>query len=126
MAVQGNYKARLCHLRRLLHSIDAVFRPLDEHDPPTRKHIPSMKKPQKGDAHLCTRKVVLGWLVDTLQQTIELPPHQLQRLQDVFASLRGKSKVTTKLWHRTLGELGSMSIAIPGSRGIFSLLQEGL
>ena len=125
MAVQGNRKARLRHLRRLLHSIDAVFRPLDEHDSPMRKHVPSMKKLLKGDAYLCTRKVVLGWLVDTLQQTLELPPHRIERLRDIFDSLRHKQRVTPKTWHCTLGELRSMTIAIPGSRGLFSLLQEG-
>ena len=72
LAVQGNQRARLRHLRKLLHAIDGVFRPLDSQDPSTRKHVPSLKKLLKGDAHLCTRKVVLGWLLDTLHQTLEL------------------------------------------------------
>ena len=125
MAVQGNSKARLQHLRKLLHAIDGVFRPLDGSDPPTRKHVPSLKKLLQGDAYLCTRKIVLGWLFDTLQQTIELPPHRIQCLQTLFEDLRGKTRVTPKSWHRTLGELRSMAIGIPGSRGLFSLLQEG-
>ena len=74
LAVQGNKRARLMHLRKLLHSIDAVFRPVDDADPATRKHVPSVKKLLKGDAYLSTRKVVLGWLLDTVRQTLELPP----------------------------------------------------
>ena len=30
------------------------------------------------------------------------------------------------LWQKVLGELQSMAIGIPGSRGLFSMLQEGL
>jgi len=125
LAIQGHPQARLAHLRRLLHAIDAVFRPLDDQDNPTRKHVPSVKKLLKGDAYLCTRKVILGWIVDTLRGTLELPPHRIQRLHDIFASLRHKTRVTPATWHKVLGELRSMSLGIPGSRGLFSLLQEG-
>lgn len=126
LAVQGNSHARLRHLRRLLHAIDLVFRPLDSQDPPARTHIPSLKKLLQGDAYLSTRKIVLGWLLDTIRQTLSLPPHRLERLQHLFAQLRGKTRVSVKLWHKTLGELRSMALGIPGSRGLFSLLQEGL
>ena len=125
-AVQGNPLARLNHLRKLLHSIDAVFRPLDSQDSPHRKHVPSMKKFLQGDAYLSTRKIVLGWLIDTVRQTLELPPHRIERLQTIFDSLRFRNRIATKQWHKILGELRSMSIGIPGSRGLFSLLQEGL
>ena len=50
MAIQGNKKARLVHLRKLLHSINGVFRPLDDQDATTRQHVPSLKKLLKGDA----------------------------------------------------------------------------
>ena len=126
LSCQGSSTARLAHLRRLLHSIDAVFRPVDDQDPPHRKHVPSMKKFLQGDAHLSTRKVVLGWLIDTVRQTLELPPHRIERLQHLFDSIRSKNRISTKQWHKILGELRSMSIGIPGSRGLFSLLQEGL
>jgi hypothetical protein len=125
MAVQGNQQVRLQHLRKLLHSIDGVFRPTDANDPPGRQPVPSLKKLLQGDAHLCTRKVVLGWLLDSLRQSIELPPHRVERLSVIFNSLRKKSRVSLKSWHATLGELRSMSLGIPGSRGLFSLLQEG-
>ena len=124
--IQGNPTARLNHLRKLLHSIDAVFRPVDSADSPLRKDVPSMKKLLAGDAYLSTRKVVLGWIIDTVKQTLELPPHRVARLQTIFDSLRGKTRISESTWHKVLGELRSMSIGIPGSRGLFSLLQEGL
>ncbi|CAB9530384.1 hypothetical protein SEMRO_2856_G338750.1 [Seminavis robusta] len=120
LAVQGCPQARLRLLRRLLHTIDAVFRPLDAQDPSLRKR----EKFPQGDAYFCTRKILLGWLLDTLRQTLELPPHRIQWLQEPFDLLRYKSRVTLSTWHKVLGELRSMSLGIPGSRGLFSLLQE--
>ena len=87
LCLQGNAHARLRHLRRLLHSIDAVFRPVDAQDSPHRKDVPSLKKLLKGDAYLSTRKVILGWIIDCVKQTLELPPHRIQRLQAIFCLL---------------------------------------
>ena len=70
---------------------------------------------------------VLGWIIDTLKMTIELPPHRVERLNEILASMpRSQKRVSVKKWQQVLGELRSMSIAIPGSRGLFSLLHEAL
>jgi hypothetical protein len=37
--------------------------------------------------------------------------------------MRDKHRVGVKQWHKVLGELQSMVLAIPGGRGLFSLLQ---
>jgi len=120
---QGNWDERVRHLRRLLYSIDDVFRPLDEQDSSYCKHVPSQKKFRKGDGYPVTCKVILGWIVNSLKQTLELPPHRKQRLADIFEYLRGQSRVGLSKWQKILGELRSMAIGIPGSRGFFSLLQ---
>ena len=123
---QGNQTRRLELTRILLHSLDEVFRALHpEVDGPYRKEPASVKKLKLGDAHWCTRKLVLGWLIDTLQMTLELPPHRQQRLtEDILDSIPPHQKrVSLKKWHQVLGKLRSMSIALPGSRGLFSLLQ---
>jgi len=104
-------------------STTSSFRPLDKHDSPYCKHVPSKKKLQKGDSYPVTCKVILGWVVNSLEQTLELPPHQKQRLTDIFEYLRGRSRVGLTQWQKILGELRSMAIGIPGSRGLFSLLQ---
>jgi hypothetical protein len=71
--------------------------------------------------------MVLGWIVDTVAQTIELPPHRLQRLTDLLDSIPPQQKRSgVKAWQRLLGELRSMTLAIPGSRGLFSVLQHAL
>jgi hypothetical protein len=124
---QGTTK-QLNNLRRILfHTLDEVFRPLDSADRPSRKEPASTKKLAQGDAHWTTRKVILGWIVDTLQMTIELPQHRLHRLTELLQSVPPTQKRISLLkWQQLLGELRSMSLAIPGSRGLFSLLHEAL
>jgi hypothetical protein len=73
------------------------------------------------------RKLVLGWALESAANTIQLPPHQVERLQDILVSLpRTRTRVTVKNWHKVLGELRSMTIGLPGAQGIFSTLQERL
>ena len=79
----------------------------------------------KGDACWSTTKVVLGWVIDTVMGTIELPEHRRARLLTILQSIKpGQRRVSTQTWHKVLGELRSMAIAVPGSRGLFSTLQE--
>ena len=124
--IQGPPRRRKQHLRRILHSIDQVFRPLESSDPPIRQHVPSTKKMRKGDACALTRKIVLGWLIDALRGTLELPEHRQLRLIEIFDYLRGRRRVGISKWHKILGELRSMALGIPGSRGFFGALQCGL
>jgi hypothetical protein len=124
MGVQGTLRTRLQHLQRLLHSIDEVFRPVDDLDDPIHNHVPSIKKLLKGDAYLDMLKIVLGWILDTLKGMIELPPHQKQRLREIFEYLLHQTRVGTNTWQKILGELHSMAIGIPGSQGLFSMLHK--
>ena len=114
-------------LRHTLHAIDAVFRPLSPDDPGTRKHPASVKKMKHGDAHWAHRKLMLGWVVDTVAETIELPPHRLLRLHSLLDDIGPhRKRMAISKWQQMLGELRSMSLAIPGSTGLFSVLQETL
>ena len=124
---QGRPRKLQAIRRRLFHCIDRVLRPLSPDDPATRQEPISTKKLSKGDAAWATRKVMLGWLVDSAAETIELPPRRLERLRSILHSLpRAKKRIATKKWHQILGELRSMARAIPGLRGLFSLMQEAL
>jgi hypothetical protein len=64
------------HVKRALLAtlLDTVFWRLSPSDGPFRQEPASIKKMLKGDATWATRKDILGWTVDTLQMTIELPP----------------------------------------------------
>ena len=66
-------------------------------------------------------------MLDSIKYTIELPPRRMRRLEEILAGLpRSKTRIATKRWQQLLGELRSMVLAVPGLRGLFSLLQETL
>ncbi|CAJ1945366.1 unnamed protein product [Cylindrotheca closterium] len=84
----------------------------------------SVKKLKKGDGNWSTLKTVLGWVFDTLAQTITLPQRRQERLDAILANISPtQRRISVKLWHKFLGELRSMVIGIPGARGLFSTLQ---
>jgi hypothetical protein len=119
---------RLNRIRRILmEAIDDVFRPLDSADPSYRKQPQSVKKLLQGDASWSTVKKVLGWILDTVAMTIRLPPRRLERLAELLASIPAtQSRLSLDRWYKILGELRSMSLALPGTRGLFSSLQAAL
>ena len=114
---------RLKALRsHLLHAIDQVLaRPAA--DEPHRNEAVSLKKLLQGDGSWSTRKLILGWIVDTVRQTIELPPHRKETLAHIFEDLSTSKRVSAKRWASILGKLRFVSVAIPGSGGLFSALQ---
>lgn len=124
---QGNALHRSKVRQVLLHVIDSLFRPLSPDDHPSRKEPVSVKKAMQGDAYWETRKVVLGWLIDTVQLTLELPERRRKRLHEILASIPlHQRRTSVRKWHKILGELRSMAIALPGARGMFSQLQLAL
>ena len=59
--------------------------------------------------------------------TISLPPHCANCFQEILADISATQKrISVDKWHRCLGELRSMLLALPGSRGLFSQMQEAL
>ena len=112
--------------RILLHAVDSVFRPLDSQDIHRREPI-SVSKLRKGDVSWSTIKNILGWIINSVTMTLELPPHRQQRLGEILGSIPLSQKRTSaKKWHKLLGELRSMALALPGARNLFSTLQNAL
>jgi len=126
--ISAAQKPFLRRVRRvLLRAIDDVFRPNDADDSEHRREPVSMKKLLKGDCSWSTVKLILGWIVDTVNMTIQLPPHRVERLWEILNSIpRRQKRTTVKKWHKVLGELRSMAIALPGSRSMFGRLQNAL
>jgi hypothetical protein len=123
--VQGNKWERRAVKRILFQSLDKVFRPLDAADTAFRQEPASIKKLKKGDARWATSMVILGWVVNSITKTISLPSHRADRLLEILHSIPAAQRtIATKEWHKIIGELRSMSIAIPGCKGLFSVLQE--
>jgi hypothetical protein len=114
-------------MRATLTAMDSVFRPPDASDPPFRKEPASVKKMLKGEAAWATHKRLLGWDIDSEALTLNLPPHRFDRLLEVLQWISPpRKRLSTAKWHRLLGELRSMSVALPGTRGLFSVLQHAL
>ena len=64
---------------------------------------------------------MLGWIIDTMLMTIHLPPHRVERLAEILAIIPSTQKRTSlKKWHKVLGKLRSMALALPGARNMFS------
>ena len=121
---QGWYNAIRVR-RHTYHAIDEVFRPNDPNDV-NRKDPISIKKLLKGDDAWSTTKTILGWTIDSAAKTISLPSHRKDRLLDLLPRMTKRRRASRKEWHQLLGELRSMSLALPGSLGCFSFLQEAL
>ena len=111
----------------LMSAIDEVFRPLSPSDKPSRREPISIKKLLKGDCSWSTVKLILGWIINTVDQTITLPPHRVERLAEILASIpRSQKRISIRKWHKVLGELRSMSLALPGAKHLFSHMQHAL
>ena len=111
----------------LLHSIDKIFRPLEPSDPSCRREPVSIKKLRAGDGTWATVKTVLGWIIDTVKMTLALPPHRVTRLQELLDTVPlTQKRISIKKWYKLLGELRSMSLALPGARHCFSHMQDAL
>jgi hypothetical protein len=88
----------------------------------------SLKKLREGDCSWGTLKLTLGWIINTINMTIQLPPHCVEQLAEIFASIPSTQRRTSvKKSHSILGELlRSMTLALPESRNIFSMMQHAL
>jgi hypothetical protein len=82
--------------------------------------------PRETSGSWSTCKVALGWIIDTVRQTIELPAHRKLELAQIFTDLANTSQVSHKKFQRILGKLRFVSTAIKGSAGFFSALQLAL
>jgi hypothetical protein len=89
---------------KLAHSLDRVFRGLNNTDGPHRQEPASVKKLLKGDTTWETRKTVLGWVLDTVDKTIQLPHHRVERLHAILAGIPSTQRHTsTKNWQQVIG-----------------------
>jgi hypothetical protein len=120
-------KHQNCVWRTLLEAVDEVFWPLSPSDSPTRQEPVSTKKLLVRDGSWSTNKLVLGWILDTESLTICLPPHHVEHLWEILDEIPPtQRRISIKKWHKVLGELRSMSLALPGSCNIFSTMQNAL
>jgi hypothetical protein len=97
---QGTKSQLLAVCRTLLHSLDEALHTLDELDNEYHKEPASTKKLQQGDAYWDMRKLVLGWIINTILMMLKLPQHQKDRLLAMVfgAYLKSSSEWQEKCW----------------------------
>ena len=99
---QGGRRRMKALRGHLLEAIDAVLsQPAS--DESHRQEAVSLKKLLKGDGSWATRKLILGWIINALRQTMELPPHRKATLAHIFTDLASRRRVSHKKWQRYLG-----------------------
>jgi hypothetical protein len=100
---------------------------LNDNDGPHHQEPALVTNLLKGDATWSTRKTVLGWVLDTVNKTIQLPTHRLERRHTIMASIPTiQHRTSTKKWQQTIRKIRSMALSVPGACGIFFSLQEAL
>lgn len=110
---QGNKWRRRRVKWILLHALDSALRGLNSNDTASGQEPAFVKKLKKGDACWATTKAALGWLIDAMRKTMELPTHRQQRLDEIPLSVRPTQKrISTCQWHKLVGELRSVLIAL--------------
>ena len=92
-ATQGIVQRRLQVIRAILHSVNKVLRPLEPTDLLERQELVSLKKLDKGDGCMSTKKTVPGWEIDTRTLTVHLTARHHQRLLDILNNLPRTQKL---------------------------------
>ena len=122
---QGGRERMLAIRRMLLNAVDQILAMPDVSEE-GRHEAMSLKKLLQGDGSWHTRKHLLGWIVDSLRQTLELSARRKLELAKIFSSLCQAKRVSHKRWERLLGKLRWLATAIPGSQGLLGALQLAL
>ena len=85
--------------RIVFQALDKVFRPFCQEPAP-------IKKLKKSNACWTTSKIILGWLIDTLNKTICLPKNRGTQLQKILDSIpHTQRSIATKERSKVIGEL---------------------
>jgi hypothetical protein len=101
--VQGGRVHCLNTKRILFSSLAEVLHHLDDVDNVHRQEPASVKKMLKGNATLTTHTIVLGWMLDTCDITIQLPSHRIVRLFEILDSITQISAVPLSTNGRSSG-----------------------
>ena len=109
-ATQGSVQRRLQVTQAILHLVNKVLHPLEPTDLPKRQEPVSLKKLDKGDGCMSTKKTVLGWELNTRTLTIHLTAQHHQHLLDILNDLPWTQKrISVNAWQKVLRELCCLS-----------------
>ncbi len=112
--------------RATLHAIHSVFPPPCETGDLSAKDPISEKKLEKGDARWATTKEVLGYIVDGVDRTIQLPPSRAADLLEELKKILRKDRVPLKRFRSIAGRLQHAARILPAARSFFTPINDAL
>jgi len=102
--------------------VHALFRPLDPNEPVKRNDNISDDK-LKGEGQPSERRVMLGWLINTVQMRVYLPVLKALSWSTDIENLLSKNKITKKELESTIGRLNHVGYIIPTGRYFLNRLR---
>jgi hypothetical protein len=106
--------------------VDRVFWPNNDQDNPHCKEPISVSKLEKVEAAFHDKKRLLGWDFKGSTRQLFVVPHQCNKALQDIDKLLTKQTSNCKEWEHLLGKLRSLVPRIAGSKGQFSMRQEGI
>jgi hypothetical protein len=112
--------------RATLHAIHSVFPTPAATGTPDAKDPISQKKLAKGDARWDTKKEILGYWLDGVDRTIQLPPIRATLLLMEVKAILKKKRVPLKRFRSIAGRLQHAARILPAARAFFTPLNNAL
>jgi hypothetical protein len=112
--------------RATLHAIHSVFQPPSATGTPGAKDPISEKKLLKGDGRWDTKKEILGYWLDGVERTVQLPPDRAADLLKEVRAILKKSRVQLKRFRSIVGRLQHAARILPAARSFFTPLYNAL
>ena len=103
----------------MLHGVHAIF-PLPAVTGHNRYDPIAESKLEKGDGTWEYEKEILGWLINGLLGTIQLPPKKCNDVYVLLRKLLKKHRVTLNEFQRLAGKLQHAAMGIPGGKSLFT------
>jgi hypothetical protein len=114
--------------RATLHAIHSVFPPPSSATNllPGAKDPILEKKLHKGDGRWATRKEILGYMLDGVARTVQLPADRADALIKEVRSILRKTRIQLKRFRSIVGRLQHAARILPAARGFFTPLYNAL
>jgi hypothetical protein len=112
--------------RATLHAIHSIFQPPAETGTPGAKDPISEKKLAQGDARWDTKKEILGYWLDGIDRTIQLPPSRAADLLREIKAVLKKRRIPLKRFRSLVGRLQHAARILPSARAFFTPLNNAL
>jgi hypothetical protein len=112
--------------RATLHAIHSVFPSPAATGTPDAKDPISEKKLAKGDARWDTKKEILGYWLDGVDRTIQLPPARAALLLKEVKAILKKQRVPLKRFRSIAGRLQHAARILPAAKAFFTPLNNAL